>query len=206
MHVLARRDKLPALLPEKPTLKQLDGLRISLGPPRSGTALIAQAVLREHGVEESRAVFLSVPDTLARLNEGEIDAAFFVSFLLVRRCPHVEWVAVFGAVMGFMVFAVPCATQAVFWGGAGALVSPRFLGSVIPVTLVSTCLGMAAAVAWRSICRLFDLRLVEEKVCSNCGYRIEPLPSNRCPECGKSFDISTMPTNAPVIKMTGSER
>jgi TRAP transporter TAXI family solute receptor len=81
MHVLVRRDKLPAKLPEKPTLKQMDGLRISLGPPRSGTALIARAMLREHGVEESRAVFLSVPDTLARLNEGEIDAAFFVSFV-----------------------------------------------------------------------------------------------------------------------------
>lgn len=124
--------------------------------------------------------------------------AFLLTFLLAKRCQHVEWVAVFGAVMGFMVFAVPCAIQAVFWGGAGALVSSRFLGAVIPLTLVSTCLGMALAVAWRSACRLLVLRLVEEKVCSNCGYCIEHLPSDTCPECGKIFDISATQTDAPV--------
>ncbi len=124
--------------------------------------------------------------------------AFLLTFLLAKRCQHVEWVAVFGAVMGFLVFAVPCATQAVFWGGAGVLVSPRFLGAVIPLTLVSTSLGMAATVAWRSICRLLVLRLVEENVCSNCGYCIEHLPSNRCPECGKIFDVPAMQTDAPV--------
>lgn len=124
--------------------------------------------------------------------------AFLLTFLLAKRCQHVEWVAAFGATMGFMVFTAPCATQAVLWGGAGALVSPRFLGAVIPVTLVSTCLGMALAAAWRGVCRLLVLRLVEEKVCSNCGYCVEHLPSNRCPECGKIFDVSAMQTDASM--------
>ena len=79
VHVLVRRDRLPDTLPKKPTVELLRGKRVSLGPPRSGTRVIAEALLRAHDAKPREVLLLSVPDTLARLNSGEIDAGFFVS-------------------------------------------------------------------------------------------------------------------------------
>ncbi|UCC72868.1 MAG: TAXI family TRAP transporter solute-binding subunit [Gemmatimonadota bacterium] len=56
-------------------------LRISLGPRRSATQVVAQAILEHHGIPWTAVTpsFLSVSDVANRLHGEEIDLAFFVS-------------------------------------------------------------------------------------------------------------------------------
>jgi TRAP transporter TAXI family solute receptor len=105
VHVIIRREKLAsveALLREKhsgsagtvTTLTELADaqrqlspsqarLRMSLGPRRSAARIVAQAILEHHRIDMSSITpsFLSVPDMVNRLHTGEIDGAFFVSYV-----------------------------------------------------------------------------------------------------------------------------
>ncbi|UCC83863.1 MAG: TAXI family TRAP transporter solute-binding subunit [Gemmatimonadota bacterium] len=58
-----------------------DRLRVSLGPRRSATQAVAQAILEHHGIPPTAIVrsFLSVSDMADRLYTQEIDMGFFVS-------------------------------------------------------------------------------------------------------------------------------
>ncbi len=60
------------------TIGELKGHRISLGPPGSATALIAEQLLQEHGIDvnEVRGERVPNPDFAGKLAGGEIDAAF----------------------------------------------------------------------------------------------------------------------------------
>ncbi len=74
-----RRDRIPPQLLERPTLAAVQNALVCLGPTRSGTQIIAQALLYHHGIVPKAELFLSVPDMVARLHSGEIDAGFFFS-------------------------------------------------------------------------------------------------------------------------------
>ena len=79
VHILVRREKIPEKWRERPSLRVLRGLHVCLGPPNSGTQVIARALLDEHGVQPGERLYLSVPDMVARLHEGTLDAGFFMS-------------------------------------------------------------------------------------------------------------------------------
>ncbi len=79
VHILMRRDRIPLEMRERPTLAALQNALVCLGPTRSGTQIIAQALLYHHGIVPKAELFLSVPDMVARLHSGEIDAGFFFS-------------------------------------------------------------------------------------------------------------------------------
>ncbi len=79
IHVLVRREKIRERWRERPSLPLLSGLDVCLGPPDSGTQVIARALLDEHGVEPRKRLYLTVPDMVSRLNEGVLDAGFFMS-------------------------------------------------------------------------------------------------------------------------------
>jgi hypothetical protein len=74
-----RRDRIPPEMRERPTLAALQNALVCLGPTKSGTQIIAQALLHHHGIKPKAELFLSVPDMVARLHSGEIDAGFFFS-------------------------------------------------------------------------------------------------------------------------------
>jgi uncharacterized protein len=54
------------------------GLNVSLGPPGTGTSLVAELLLKAHGltVADIREEYLPVPEAVKRLASGQIDAAF----------------------------------------------------------------------------------------------------------------------------------
>jgi hypothetical protein len=79
VHILMRRDRIPPKMRDRPTLAALQNALVCLGPTKSGTQIIAQALLYHHGIEPKSELFLSVPDMVARLHGGEIDAGFFFS-------------------------------------------------------------------------------------------------------------------------------
>ncbi len=81
VHVLVRVDKLPNPADLNPTVEVLKGRRVSLGPEKSGTRILAQAILMHHDVplNSIEAVFLPVTEMVNELHGGDIDAAFFVS-------------------------------------------------------------------------------------------------------------------------------
>jgi hypothetical protein len=79
VHILMRRDRIPPEMRERPTLAALQNALVCLGPTKSGTQIIAQALLYHHGIVPKAELFLSVPDMVARLHSGEIDAGFFFS-------------------------------------------------------------------------------------------------------------------------------
>ncbi|MHA2065944.1 MAG: TAXI family TRAP transporter solute-binding subunit [Candidatus Thorarchaeota archaeon] len=101
VHVVMCRDKLAQiemklkLEPESiTTLSKLaeairklpqEQLRVCLGPPNSASQVIAQAILKHHNIGIQlkcfRQLFLSVPDMVNRLQNEEIDVAFFVSYV-----------------------------------------------------------------------------------------------------------------------------
>lgn len=85
VHVLINRDRIPADARRRPTLEVLRHAEqpVCLGPRNSGTQNLSRALLYYHGVDlgPERTVFLSVPEMVARLHGGEIDAGFFVSHL-----------------------------------------------------------------------------------------------------------------------------
>jgi TRAP transporter TAXI family solute receptor len=78
VHVLARREKIPERWRSRPSLRVLQGLEVSLGPRESGTQVVARALLDVHAIEPRKTLYLSVPDMLARLQGGTLDAAFFM--------------------------------------------------------------------------------------------------------------------------------
>jgi uncharacterized protein len=79
------------------SLQALQGRRVSIGLPRSGTEAVARMLLREYGVEVGPLV-VNLPNAEARerLERGDLDAAFFVTSyrdpmiieLLKRRDVH----------------------------------------------------------------------------------------------------------------------
>jgi len=77
IHVLIRRDKFPKAV-ERPTISILEGKDVCVGPEHSGTRLLAEAILRHHGIDYNR-LYLSVPDMVDRIRGGEIHAGFFMS-------------------------------------------------------------------------------------------------------------------------------
>ncbi len=79
VHILMRRDRIPPEMRERPTLAALQNALVCLGPTKSGTQIIAQALLYHHGIVPKAELLLSVPDMVARLHSGEIDAGFFFS-------------------------------------------------------------------------------------------------------------------------------
>ena len=106
VHVITRREKLVSIEeklnerhPESEqgaitTLSELaqavrklspseERLRVSLGPERSGTQVVAQAILKHHGIDSTSIIpsFLPVLDMVNRLYSEEIDVGFFVSYV-----------------------------------------------------------------------------------------------------------------------------
>ncbi len=81
LHVLMRRDRIPPEQADHPTLTALKTARVCLGPKNSGTQIIAKVLLTYHEITPKQEMYLSVPDMVARINSGEIDAGFFVSFV-----------------------------------------------------------------------------------------------------------------------------
>lgn len=106
VHVLIRRDKLASIekklkeknLKQNPhtitTLSELaeaerilssneENLRVCLGARNSATQVVAQVILKHHGIELASTIpsFLSVSDMVSRLQSGEIDMGFFVSYV-----------------------------------------------------------------------------------------------------------------------------
>ena len=79
VHILMRRDRIPPEMLEHPTLAAVQNALVCLGPTRSGTQIIARALLDHHGIVPKAELLLSVPDMVARLHSGEIDAGFFFS-------------------------------------------------------------------------------------------------------------------------------
>ncbi|MFC2170889.1 arylsulfotransferase family protein, partial [Calditrichota bacterium] len=78
VHIFMRRDK---LIDQDPVVQSLKGSRVCLGQVDSGTSVIAKAVLAHHGIQIKSAALLSVPDMVMRIQNSEIDAGFFVSFV-----------------------------------------------------------------------------------------------------------------------------
>lgn len=72
MHLLVRRGVAVR------TVRELKGLRISLGPPNSSTSLMTPQLLQAHGIAPSdvRTDRLPNAEMLTRLGSGEIDASF----------------------------------------------------------------------------------------------------------------------------------
>lgn len=99
VHVVIRRDKLTeiekklkwdpnaitTLSKRAEAIRKLpqEQLRVCLGPPNSASQVVAQAILRHHGIESTFIApsFLSVPDMVNRLQHEEIDMGFFVSYV-----------------------------------------------------------------------------------------------------------------------------
>ncbi len=106
VHVIIRRDKLASIekkLQEKnlktnpvtiTTLSQLakaeqmlssnePKLRVCLGARNSATQVVARVILKHHEIELTSIIpsFLSVSDMVSRLQSGEIDMGFFVSYV-----------------------------------------------------------------------------------------------------------------------------
>jgi TRAP transporter TAXI family solute receptor len=89
VHILIRRKFLEELAEsgtitveeqQHPTLDLLKYARVCLGPKESGARVIAQAVLRHHGIPEAKEeISLSVHDMVERIHNEELDAGFFVS-------------------------------------------------------------------------------------------------------------------------------
>jgi TRAP transporter TAXI family solute receptor len=79
LHALIRRDRIHKTTRGRPTLRVLNGTRVCVGPEHSGTQVLARALLRHHGIATTESMFLSVPDMVARIHSGEIDAGFFMS-------------------------------------------------------------------------------------------------------------------------------
>jgi len=101
VHVVARRDKLQ-IIEENLEWKQgtittisdlakalselpKDTFKVCLGPERSATQFVAQAILKYHNINieltSIRKSFLPVPDMVDRLQNKEIDMGFFVSYV-----------------------------------------------------------------------------------------------------------------------------
>ena len=80
LHVLVRVDKLPNPTDLNPTVEVLKGRRVSLGPEKSGTQILAQAILMHHDVplDTIEAFFLPIPEMVDQLHGGDIDGTFFV--------------------------------------------------------------------------------------------------------------------------------
>ncbi len=99
LHVIMRREKLASLEARSGgrtinTLSDLAAaqaalprsaaaLRVCLGPDNSATQIVSQVILNHHGIQADRIIpsYLSVPDMVSRLHSGEIDLAFFVSYV-----------------------------------------------------------------------------------------------------------------------------
>ena len=76
VHILVRRDSLKGI--EEPSISDLAGLRVCLGPENSGTQYLAQTILRLHEIDAVEQ-YLSVRAMVNRLNAGEIDAGFLAA-------------------------------------------------------------------------------------------------------------------------------
>jgi len=67
-------------LPPPDRLSYLEGKRIGIGPPGSGTHAIAVELLRANGLEGKATLAMDlVGDAAKKLKKGELDAAFFVA-------------------------------------------------------------------------------------------------------------------------------
>ena len=80
VHILIRKSKLSDRANVHPTVEVLQGRRVCLGPEKSGTRILAQAILMHHDVplDSVEEVFLSVPEMVHELHGGDIEAGVFV--------------------------------------------------------------------------------------------------------------------------------
>jgi TRAP transporter TAXI family solute receptor len=78
VHILVRRDKLSDS--SNSLAKALMGWRVCLGPERSGTRILAEAILLHHDIpsDSIERTSLSIPQMVSQLHGGDIDAGFFV--------------------------------------------------------------------------------------------------------------------------------
>ena len=76
VHILMRESGLPDRANPHPTVAALKGRRVCLGPEKSGTRILAQAILMHHDVplDSIEEVFLSVPEMVHQLHGGDIEA------------------------------------------------------------------------------------------------------------------------------------
>jgi TRAP transporter TAXI family solute receptor len=75
-HIVAVKDVIGSA---SPTVSQLEGLMICVGPERSGTRVLTQAILGHHGVEPEGMACMPVSDMVDRLKTRHLDAGVFVS-------------------------------------------------------------------------------------------------------------------------------
>jgi TRAP transporter TAXI family solute receptor len=80
VHVLVRRARIKGKAGERPTVNVLKDMQVCLGPEKSATRIIARVILQHHGISPKE-VPLSIPDMVARIHSGDIDAGFFVSYI-----------------------------------------------------------------------------------------------------------------------------
>ena len=80
VHILIRKSKLSDRANVHPTVEVLRGRRVCLGPEKSGTRILTQAILMHHDVplDSVEEVFLSVPEMVHQLHGGDIEAGVFV--------------------------------------------------------------------------------------------------------------------------------
>ena len=75
VHAIVRRDRLGE---RPPTLSSLDGMRVAVGPERSGSRLLADTLLDRHDVNAIRQA-LPVATMVDQLGARQIDAALFAA-------------------------------------------------------------------------------------------------------------------------------
>ena len=75
MHAVVRRDRLDGRVR---TIAAVEGMRVALGPDRSGSRLLAETILEHHGVTVQGQA-LPVGTMVEQLNAGQIDAGFFTA-------------------------------------------------------------------------------------------------------------------------------
>ncbi len=78
VHIIVRRDKCPQVRESAPTVRALKNMRVCLGPERSGTRVLAEAILAYHDITLKSSTLLSVSDMVDRILGGELGAGFYV--------------------------------------------------------------------------------------------------------------------------------
>lgn len=77
-HAVVRRKPPQEDSGARPTLGVLAGKSVAMGAKGSGTRVLSEALLREHGIRPAETPFLTVSDMLEQLNSEELHGGFFV--------------------------------------------------------------------------------------------------------------------------------
>lgn len=79
VHIMARRDLFPPDADDRYAIYALKDARVCLGPPQSGSQILATAIFAHHNIELNNPTLLSVPDMIVSILSGAIDVGVFVS-------------------------------------------------------------------------------------------------------------------------------